>query len=100
MPRKKLKTTVFDPAAYLDSEEAIGAYVEEAFATEDPAFIATALGTVARARGMAKIARKAGLSRESLYKALSAGGNPAFDTIVRVMQALGMKLTLASSSVR
>ena len=84
----------FDSAAYLDSDSAIGAYMEEALATDDPAFIAKALGTVARARGMAQIAKKAGLSRESLYKALSAEGNPEFSTIIRVMHALGLKFSV------
>ncbi len=95
--KTKLKTMVFDSAAYLDSDEAISAYVEEALATEDPAFIARALGTVARARGMAQIAKKAGLSRESLYKALSAEGNPEFGTVIRVMHALGLKFSVSSA---
>lgn len=98
MVKKKtaLKTTAFDSAAYLDNDEAISAYVEEALATEDPAFIAKALGTVARARGMGQIAKKAGLSRESLYKALSAEGNPEFGTVIRVMHALGLKLSASA----
>ena len=102
MARKKtkLKTTTFDSAAYLDTDEAISAYVEEALATEDPAFIARALGTVARARGMAQIAKKAGLSRESLYKALSAEGNPEFGTVIRVMHALGLKFSVSPASTR
>jgi probable addiction module antidote protein len=94
--KTKLKTTAFDSAEYLDSNEAISAYVEEALATEDPAFIAKALGTVARARGMGQIAKKAGLSRESLYKALSAEGNPEFGTVIRVMHALGLKLSASA----
>jgi probable addiction module antidote protein len=64
-----VKTTRFDSAQYLDSDEAISAYLEEALMTDDPAFIAQALGTVARARGMSRIAKETGLSRESLYKA-------------------------------
>ncbi|MDX2144428.1 MAG: putative addiction module antidote protein [Rhodospirillaceae bacterium] len=99
MPKKKLKTAAFDAAEYLDSDEAIGAYLEEALASADPKFIALALGTVARARGMAQIAKKAKLSRESLYKALSADGNPEFATIVRVMRALGLKFSVTSASV-
>jgi len=94
--KTKLKTTAFDSAEYLDSNEAISAYVEDALATEDPAFIAKALGTVARARGMSQIAKKAGLSRESLYKALSAEGNPEFGTVIRVMHALGLKLSASA----
>ena len=90
-----LMTTRFDSAAYLDSDEAIGAYLDEALETADPAFIAQALGTVARARGMTQIAKDAGLSRESLYKALSAEGNPEFDTVIRVLRALGLRLSVA-----
>ena len=97
MAKKKIRTTPYDSAEYLDSTEAINAHIEEALETDDPAFIAKALGTIARARGMSQIARKAGLSRESLYKALSAEGNPEFGTIVRVMQALGLKLSITAS---
>lgn len=94
MAKKKPKTTAFDAAEYLENDEAISAYLEDALATEDPAFISHALGTVARARGMARIAKKAGLSRESLYKALSADGNPEFGTVIRVMHALGLKFSV------
>jgi probable addiction module antidote protein len=72
--------------------------LEEAFSTDDPAFIAKAIGTVARARGMSQIAKKSGLSRESLYKALSTDGNPEFGTIVRVMNALGLKFSVSPAS--
>jgi probable addiction module antidote protein len=96
--KKKIKTYPFDAAEYLDSEEAIGAYMEEALEIDDPTYIAHALGTVARARGMSKVAKKAGLSRESLYKALSAEGNPEFGTIIRVMQALGLKFSIAATA--
>ncbi len=98
--RKKTTTTRFDSAEYLDSARAIAAYLEDALETENPAFIAHALGTIARARGMSQVAKKAGLSRESLYKALSAGGNPEFGTVIRVVQALGLKLTVATPSPR
>jgi probable addiction module antidote protein len=72
----------------------------EVLETDDPAFIAKALGTIARARGMSRIAKKAGLSRESLYKALSAEGNPEFGTIIRVMQALGLKFSIIATQAR
>ena len=98
--KTKPKTATFDSAEYLDSDDAISAYVEEALATEDPAFIARALGTVARARGMGQIAKKAGLSRESLYKALSAEGNPEFGTVIRVMHALGLKFSVSPAPAR
>lgn len=90
-----VKTRPYDSARYLDTEKTIQYYVEEALATNDPAFIAHALGTAARARGMAKVAKKAKLSRESLYKALSMDGNPELGTVLRVMQALGLKLSVS-----
>ena len=89
----KSKLMPFDPAEMLDSSESISFYLEEAFASEDPELIAHALGTVARAKGMTEVARKTGLSRESLYKALSAEGNPEFATIMKVMRALDLKIT-------
>ena len=100
MAKKTLKTSPYDSAEYLDSNEAINAYLEDALETDDPAFIANALGTIARAQGMARIAKKAGLSRESLYKALRAEGNPEFGTVIRVMQALGLKFTITATNVR
>ena len=88
-----LTTQPFDPAAYLDDAESLAAYMSEALATEDPAFIADALGVVARARGMSEIARQSGLSRESLYRALSPDGNPEFNTILRVVRSMGLRLS-------
>jgi probable addiction module antidote protein len=96
-----LKTRPYDPAEYLDSDEAIEAYLQESLniALEDsnPSFLTEALGAVARARGMSQIAQASGLSRESLYKSLSAGGNPEFATVLRVMQALGLKLSIKAA---
>jgi probable addiction module antidote protein len=93
-----LKTLPYDSAEYLEDDQAIAEYLEEAMkiATEDsdPSFLAVALGTVARARGMSQIAKDAGLSRESLYKALGSDGNPEFGTILKVLQALGLKLSI------
>ena len=88
------KTKRFDPAEYLDSPEALATYMTEALETGDPAFVADALGVIARARGMSEVAREAGVSRESLYRALSADGNPEFGTVLRVARALGMRLTI------
>ena len=88
-----LETRLYDTAEYLASEEAIAAYIDAVLEDGDPALIAHALGTVARARGMSQIAREAGLSRESLYRALSAEGNPEFGTVLRVLKALGLRLT-------
>jgi probable addiction module antidote protein len=88
----KVKTRSFDPAEYLDDDAAIAAYIDEALAMGDPAFIADALGVVARARGMTQIAKEAGMSRESLYKALSKDGNPELATVVKVLAAMGLRL--------
>jgi len=88
-----IKTTKYDTADYLDSPEAIEAYLEAAFETNDTALIAAALGDVARAKGMSSIADKSGLSRESLYRALSENGNPEFGTILKVLSAVGVTLT-------
>lgn len=87
-----LKTKPFDPAEYLTNETAVATYLSEAMETGDPAFIADALGVVARTRGMTQVARKAGLARESLYRALGKSGNPELDTVIRVMNAIGFRL--------
>ncbi|AFK52819.1 addiction module antidote protein [Tistrella mobilis] len=89
-----LETTAFDPAEYLDDDEAMAGYLSDAFETGDPAFISDALGVVARAKGMRQIAEDAGLSRESLYRALSDKGNPEFGTILKVLAALGLRLSV------
>lgn len=89
-----VKTRPFDPAAYLDSTEAIAAYMTEALDTNDPGFIADALGVIARAQGMTQVARAAGLSRESLYRTLSPEGNPELGTLLRVLTVLGLRLTV------
>jgi probable addiction module antidote protein len=91
---KSLKTRPFDPAKYLDNDEAIAAYLTDALETGDSAFISDALGVVARARGMSDVARTAGMSRESLYRALSAEGSPKFETVLRVMHALGLQFSV------
>ncbi len=74
------------------------AYLEVAFEEGDPALVAEMLGNIARSQGMAKVAKKAGLGRESLYKALSKDGNPKFMTIVKVVHALGLRLTLTQAA--
>ena len=96
----KAKTKPFDPAEYLDDSESIAAYLSDALESGDPAFIADALGVVARARGMSEVAREAGVSRESLYRALSADGNPEFATVLRVIQALGLQLAAVPIQLR
>ncbi len=92
---KKLKVAdlpEFDAAEYLDSEEAIAAYLTSMIEEGDPALLAAALGDIARARGMGEIAKASGLTREALYKALRPDAQPRFDTISRVCAALGVKL--------
>lgn len=89
---RPLPTTPFDPADYLESDEAVAEYLTAALETGDAAFIADALGVVTRARGMTRIARETGLARESLYRALSAEGNPELATVLRVVKALGLRL--------
>jgi probable addiction module antidote protein len=90
----KMTTTRYDVAEHLRTPEEVAAYLEACLevANGDAAFIAKALGDIARAKGMTQVARDAGLSRESLYKALSGERNPDFDTILKVIGALGLKL--------
>ncbi|MFM9969851.1 MAG: addiction module antidote protein [Burkholderiales bacterium] len=90
----KITTTRYDVAEHLRTQEEMAAYFEACLeeANGDAAFIAKALGDIARAKGMSQVARDAGLSRESLYKALSGERSPGFDTILKVIGALGLKL--------
>ena len=92
----KLKTRPYDTADYLKTEEDVANYLEAIFEDGDPALIAHGLGVVARAKGMASIAKKTGLGRESLYKALSKNGNPKIGTVVKIVHALGLKLKVAA----
>ena len=86
------ETRTWDAAEHLETEEDMAAYLDAALEDGDTAVIVAALGDIARARGMAQIARETGLGRESLYKALSATGNPEFATILKVVRALGLQL--------
>ena len=86
----------YDSADYLQTPEDIAAYLEAAFEDGDPGLIAHALGVIARAEGMTEIARCTGLTRASLYKALSEDGRPEFETVLKVLRALGFKLTVAA----
>jgi probable addiction module antidote protein len=97
---KKEITTVWDAAEHLKTKEDMAAYLEAALEEGDPSLIAAALGDIARAKGMSQIAKKAGLGRESLYKALSQEGNPEFSTILKVIHALGLKLQAAPGTMK
>jgi probable addiction module antidote protein len=88
-----LKTEPYDSAEFLTSGEAIAEYLTAAFESEDSAHIAHAIGVVARAKGMTDLAREAGVSRTSLYRALSAQGRPELPTLLAVLKAVGVRLT-------
>lgn len=88
------KASKFDAADYLDSPQAIADYLSEAFDTGDDRFIAQALGTVARAKGMADVARNTGLSRESLYRSLSSEGRPELGTAMKVLDSFDMQVVV------
>ena len=83
----------YDPADALTSDEAIEVFLNDAFETGDARYIARALGVVARAKGMTKIARETGLAREQLYKSLSEDGNPTLETTLAVLKAIGFEMT-------
>jgi probable addiction module antidote protein len=95
----KTKTMPYDVAEQLRTPEEMEAYLDAWFeeAPDDASGIARALGDIARAKGMSQVAKEAGLSRESLYRALSADGNPSFATILKVARALGVKLHAAAA---
>jgi probable addiction module antidote protein len=92
----KTKTRVWDAADHLETVEDMATYLEAALEEGDPALFAAALGDVARAKGMSKIASATGLGRESLYKALSPDGNPEFATVLKVLHSIGVKLHAAA----
>ena len=86
-----LKLVAFDAARYLDDDEAIAEYMTAVLEINDPDLLLLALGDVARAKGMAQVAKGAGLGRKSLYKALAPGAKPRFETVMKVARALGVK---------
>ncbi|MFN5348131.1 MAG: addiction module antidote protein [Polaromonas sp.] len=88
------KLTTYDPAEDLSSDKAMATFMAEALQTNDAAYVAHALGVVARAKGMAHIAGQTGLSREQLYRSFSENGNPTLKTTLAVMKALGIELTV------
>jgi len=89
----------FQASDYLDSEEAIAAYINAVLEEDDPALLLAAISDVAKARGMARVAQDAGLGRESLYKALAPNAKPRYDTVLRLLHALGIKLTASPMHV-
>ncbi|HJS12762.1 MAG TPA: addiction module antidote protein [Sphingopyxis sp.] len=89
-----LKTTRFDPADYIETAEDVRFYLEAAMEGNDAKHIASALGDVARSKGMSEIARKTGLGRQALYNALSENGNPTLETLTAVLDALGLQLSV------
>lgn len=95
MNKKAARTRLlpFDAARYLTDDAAIAEYMSAVLETDDPDLLLLALGDVARARGMAQVAKDSGLGRESLYKALAPGAKPRFDTVMKVARALGVKFT-------
>jgi probable addiction module antidote protein len=94
-----LKTVPWDVAERLDTPEGIANYLEAVFEIGDAQLIAAALGDVARARGVSGLAKETGLSRESLYKALATGGNPEFATVMKVVNAFGLRLAAVATTV-
>lgn len=97
MKKGKLKTAKWDAVDYLKTDEDMADYLEAAMEDGHPAVITTAIGNIARAQGMTAVARKAGIGRVSLYKALSPKGNPEFSTVLKVVKALGLRLHASTS---
>lgn len=91
--KTKIKLLPFDAARYLADDEAIAEYVTAVLELDDSDLLLAALGDIARARGMAQVAKDTGLGRESLYKALAPGAKPRFDTVLKVARALGIRLS-------
>ncbi|MEE4296603.1 MAG: addiction module antidote protein [Wenzhouxiangella sp.] len=89
------KVTDFDPSVYLDDELTIAEYLTAALEDENPDVFLSAVGNVAKARGMTQIAEQTGLGRESLYKAMAPGAKPRYDTVLRVLNSLGVKVSLS-----
>lgn len=98
MGMKMKKATKWDASEYLESEADIAAYLNAALEDGDTSVIATALGDIARAKGMTQLAKETGITRDGLYKALSPTGNPSFDTVQKVIRAFGLKLDVATAS--
>ena len=93
----KVKVKEFDASAFLDDEKVIAEYLTAALEDEDPEVFLAAVGNVAKARGMTAIAESTGLGRESLYKAIAPGAKPRYDTVLKVLQSLGVKITVSAA---
>jgi probable addiction module antidote protein len=96
MKKNQITTSLWDASEHLETDEDMALYLEAALEENDPALISAVLGDIARAKGMTQIAEKTGLGRTSLYKALSPDGHPEFATILKVIDALGLRLQAAS----
>jgi probable addiction module antidote protein len=92
----RTKLSEFDPSAYLDSDKVIAEYLSAALEDGNPELFLSAIGNVAKARGMTAIAESTGLGRESLYKAFAPGAKPRYDTVLKVLQSLGVKLNVSA----
>lgn len=92
-----MRISEFDPSAYLDNENVIAEYLAAALEDENPDVFLAAVGNIAKARGMSAIAKSAGLGRESLYKAFTPGAKPRYETVLKVLQSLGVRLTVEAS---
>jgi probable addiction module antidote protein len=91
---KKVRTYKWDPARHLKTDKERAAYLEVALEDGNPGLVTAVLGDIARSKGMTRVARKAGLGRESLYKSLSKDGNPKLDTVLKIVHALGLKFSV------
>lgn len=98
MAQKPTKTLPWDPVEYLQNDEDMLLYLGAALEENDPVLVVAVLGDIARAKGMTQVARDTGMGRESLYKALSPDGNPEFATVLKVMQALGLRFYVESAN--
>ena len=90
-----VRVTEFDASAFLDSDEVVAEYLTAALEDDNPEVFLAAVGHVAKARGMTAIAKEAGVGRESLYKALSPGAKPRYDTILKVLHSLGVRIRVS-----
>ena len=92
-----VRVSEFDPSAFLDDDEVVAEYLTAALEDDNPEVFLAAIGHVAKARGMGAIAERAGLGRESLYKAFAPGAKPRYDTVLKVLRSLGVKLTVSTA---